>query len=273
MDFSTLFPGATSWVEGLPHVWPFLYLQDIYAPFGALHLVGLALLGGCVLLLNLRLMGAGLTEETPAVVERNLRPWLVTGAVIVIGTGLIIGALNSSKLFYSAAFFIKMVALVSALIFTFGVSASVAKRDGVVSTNAKIAAIAAFLIWLFSLSVFSTAQGVSPGVFHMIAAGYGILFIFGGNLSRGIGVATFAILFGGNFVMYFLVGFDNPDQLWQDISKYSLIIGSLVLIGLLAYEIFVGKAETGSKLAKLIALCSILTWVTVAAGGRWIGFS
>ena len=116
-------------------------------------------------------------------------------------------------------------------------------------------------------------QGVSPGVFHMIAAGYAILFIFGGKLSRVIGVATFAILFGGNFVMYFFVGFDNPDQIWQDISKYSLMIGSIVLIGLLAYEIYVGKAETGSKLAKLIALCSILTWVTVAAGGRWIGFS
>ena len=27
------------------------------------------------------------------------------------------------------------------------------------------------------------------------------------------------------------------------------------------------------QLAKLIALFSVLAWVTVAAGGRWIGFS
>jgi hypothetical protein len=273
MDFSTLFPGISPWVEGLPKMWPFLYLQDIYAPFGALHLVGLALLGGCVILINLRLMGAGLTGETPSAVERSLRPWLIVGAVIVIGTGLIIGALNSSKLYYSGAFFVKMVSMVSALIFTFGVSASVARHDGVITNNAKIASIVAFLIWLFSLSIFSTTLGVAPGVFHIIAAGYAILFIFGGKLSRMIGIAAFAILFGGNFVMYFFAGFDNPDQIWQDISKYSLMIGSLILIGLLGYEIYIGKAETGSKLAKMIALCSILTWFTVAAGGRWIGFS
>lgn len=273
LDFSKLFPGAATWVEGLPKVWPFSLLQDIYAPFGALHLVGLALLGGCVILMNLRLMGAGLTGETPSSLERNLRPWAITGTVIVLGTGIIIGCLNSAKLYYSPAFFVKMVAMVSALIFTFGVANSVAKSEGVVSNNAKILAIVAFLIWLFSLSVFSTTTGVSPGVFHMVAAGYAILFIFGGKLSRIIGAAAFLILFGGNFVMYGLVGFDNPDQIWQDLSKYSLMLGSVILIGLLGYEIYLGKAESGSRTAKLIALCSILTWVTVAAGGRWIGFS
>jgi hypothetical protein len=273
MDFSKLFPGAAMWVEGLPKTWPFVYLQDVYAPFGALHLVGLALLGGCVILLNLRLLGAGLTEETPSSIERNLRPWLITGAVIAIGTGLIIGALNSSKLYYSPAFFAKMVSMLAALIFTFGVANSVAKADGQISNNAKIAAGIAFLVWLFALGVFSTAQGVNPGIFHVITAGYAILIIFGSKLSRLAGVIAFSVLFVGTFVMYFFVGFDNPDQIYQDISRYALIAGSLILVGLLGYEIFRGKAEAASPLARMIALFSILSWVTVAAGGRWIGFS
>src|SRR5690606_20448740 len=163
----------------LPKTWPFSMWQDVYAPFGALHLVGLALLGGCVILLNLRLMGAGLTEEQPATLERNLRPWMIIGFVIVFGTGLIIGALNSEKLYYSPAFFAKMVALVAAAIFTFGVTSAIAKNDGKVSTPTLAAGAVAFVIWLNSIGVFSTTEGGSPCVFHMIAAAHSIFFIYG----------------------------------------------------------------------------------------------
>jgi hypothetical protein len=272
MDFHTIFPGAAGWVEGLPKAWPFVYLQDIYAPFGALHLVGLALLGGCVLLINLRLLGAGVTDEPVSVIEKNLRGWLITGAAIVIGTGIIIGALNSSKLYYSPAFFAKMTSMVAALIFTFGVSNSVARKDGAISNNAKIAAIIATVVWLFSLGVFSTTAGVNPGVFHVIWAGYGILALFG-TKTRLIGLIGFGVACVGIFLMYFVVGFDNPDQVYLEICRWALIVASLLLAGLLGFEIFTGHAGAASPLARTIAIFSFLTWVTVAAGGRWIGFS
>jgi hypothetical protein len=278
MDFSTLFPGAHDWVASLPKTWPFSMWQDIYAPFGALHLVGLALLGGCVIMLNLRLMGAGLTEEQPSTLERNLRPWMITGFVIVFGTGLVIGALNSEKLYYSPAFFAKMMALIAAAIFTFGVTNSIARNEGKVSTPALIAGGLAFLVWLFSIGVFSTTEGVSPGVFHMVAAGFALFFIYGsrklfGVTSRLIAVALFVILYGGVFFIYWAVGFNNYDQIYLDLSKWSMIVGSVLLLGLYGFEIAGGKAEASSPAAKLIALFSVLAWVTVAAGGRWIGFS
>ncbi len=65
MTFEEIFknvPGASDFVASMPKIWPISLLQDIYAPFGALHLVGLALMGGAVILLNLRLMGAGIKE-------------------------------------------------------------------------------------------------------------------------------------------------------------------------------------------------------------------
>jgi hypothetical protein len=252
--------------------------QDVYAPFGALHLVGLALMGGCVILLNLRLMGAGLTEEQPSTLERNLRPWLVIGFVIVFGTGLIIGALNSEKLFYSPAFFAKMMALIAAAIFTFGVTNAIAKNEGKVSTPTLVTGGIAFLVWLFSIGVFSTTEGVSPGVFHMIAAGYALFFIYGGRKllgvsSRLVAAIIFAVLYGGIFLIYWIVGFNSYDQIYLDLSKWSMIAGSILLLGLYGYEIQAGKAEASSPVAKLIALFSVLAWVTVAAGGRWIGFS
>ena len=38
-------------------------------------------------------------------------------------------------------------------------------------------------------------------------------------------------------------------------------------------ELRKGNAQAASGPARMIALFSILTWVTVAAGGRWIGLS
>jgi hypothetical protein len=272
MDFSTLFPAAAHWVESLPGVWPFSALQDVYAPFGALHLAGLGLMGGCIILLNLRLLGAGLIELPASRLERSLRPWLILGVAVVLGTGVIIGALNSAKLYYSPAFFTKMVAMAAGLVFTFGVTTSVAKTEGKVSGSAKIAATIAALLWLFSMGVFAVTDGVNPGMFHLVTAGYALLAAFA-QRTRLISLLIFGALVLGTIAMYAAVGFDNMGQLYLDISSWALSVSSLLLVVLLGYEISAGSAEPGTRLARLIALFSVLAWVTVAAGGRWIGFS
>lgn len=271
MDFSQLLPGIHDWVTSLPKMPPFLYFQDIYALFGAVHLIGLAMLGGAVILLNLRLLDAGMTTDPTSVVERGLRPWLILGTVIVLVTGIIIGALNSEKLYFSTAFFSKMVAMVAALIFSFGVTNVVASAEGKTSGAAVAWTVVAGLIWLVSLGVFSVTEGLNPGVFHMIAAGFAIL-IIAGKHTRWIAAAIAAVLYGGIVVMYFFLGMDNSDPFATDMSRYSLIAGAIALIGLLGFEVFKG-AEGSSPLTRLIALFSILSWVTVAAAGRWIGFS
>ena len=271
MDFSQLLPGIHDWVTSLPKTPPFAYLQDIYALFGAIHLIGLAMLGGAVILLNLRLLNAGMTTDPTSVVERGLRPWLIIGTAIVLVTGIIIGALNSEKLYYSTAFFAKMVAMVAALIFSFGVTNVVASSEGKTSGTAIAFTVVAGLLWLVSLGVFSVTDGLNPGVFHMIAAGFAIL-IIAGKHTRWIAAAIAALLYGGILVMYFVVGMDNADAFPTDMSRYSLIAGAIALVALLGFEI--SKGEGGSApLTRVIALFSILCWVTVAAAGRWIGFS
>lgn len=274
MDFSKLFPGAAGFIEGLPVNFPIIdTLQNAYAPFGALHLVGLAILGGCVILLNLRFLGAGLTDETPSSIERSTRPWLIIGVVIVLFTGIVIGILNASKLYYSPAFFAKMTALAASLIFTFGVTNSVARHEGEVTMGAKITAAIAFAVWLFSMGVFSLSTGVNPGTFHMITAAFAILLIFGAR-TRWIAVAAvllLAIICG--IWTYFFIGLDNDTLQFFLVTKIFVIIGAVVITGLIGFEIFTGSAQPASPLARLIALFSILSWVTVAAGGRWIGFS
>jgi peptidoglycan/LPS O-acetylase OafA/YrhL len=271
-DFFKNIPGAADFVAGMPKVWPISLLQDVYAPFGALHLVGLALMGGAVILLNLRLMGAGLTSEQPSTLEKNLRPWFITGLCIVLGTGIIIGMLNSDKLYKSVPFFVKILSLIAACIFSFGVTNAVAKSDGKTSRPVIIAGAVAFLIWAFALGVFSMDGIAAPGLFHPLAAGFAILVIFGQRI-RWLAAGAFVLLFGGQFLMYWIVGFNTYEPMFDDISRYIMIAATLIMIGLFGYEVYAGKADAATPLARLIALMSILTWVTVAAGGRWIGFA
>jgi hypothetical protein len=275
MTFEDLFkgiPGSADFVTNMPKIWPISLLQDVYAPFGALHLVGLALMGGAMILLNLRLMGAGLVDETPSQIEKNTRPWFIIGLVIVLGTGIIIGMLNSDKLYKSVPFFVKIMSLIAACIFSFGVTSSIAKAEGKTSTGNLVAGAIAFLLWAFALGVFATDGISAPGLFHPVYAGYAILLIFG-QRTRWIAAAAFALLFGGQFLMYTIVGFNTYEPIFDQASTYIFIAATLVLMLLYGWEIYKGKAEGGTPLAKLIALFSVLTWVTVAAGGRWIGFA
>ena len=72
--------------------------------------------------------------------------------------------------------------------------------------------------------------------------------------------------------MYAVVGFDTYEPVF-DVVAYSATIGGGVIMAVLyGVEIYLGRADTATPTAKLAALFSVLCWVTVAAGGRWIGF-
>ncbi len=278
MNFEKLFPGLNEFFDQLPLLGKvnlgFFTLLDIFALFGAMHLVGMALIGGCSILMNVRFMGAGITSESPAQVEKGLRTWLWLGIGMAIFSGLVMGALTSSKLYGSAAFFSKIMALIAAITFSFGVTNSIAKADGAVSRNALIAAAVAMVFWAISILVFLSTEVVNVGLFHVITACYGMVLIFGTQRTRIIAAATYAALFGGTFVMYWIVGFNSYDQIYLDISMYAMIIGLIVVLALIFLEIRQkDRVDSATPLARLIAVFSFLTWVTVAAGGRWIGFS
>ncbi|MBI1340484.1 hypothetical protein GC169_09810 [bacterium] len=267
-----------AWVAGLQDVFPASLLKDTlwgFAAVQAVHLLALGLLGGCVILLNLRLVGVTLSNDPPSWLERNLRPWLVTGVVAVLVTGVIIGMLNPEKLYTSPAFFVKMVSLVAALIFSFGVTNAIARSEGQITNPIRIAAGVAFLFWLWSIGIFGGTTGTNPGTFHLVTAGYLILFLMGRRLTTMIAGATIAILtlvylIGG----YFVIGGPYADyDAFMGLTKICISLGAVVLVGLLGFEIFTGRAGDTTPVVKLIGLFSILSWVTVAASGRWIGLS
>ena len=95
----------------------------------SVHLVALALIGGAVLVLDLRLLGLTLKRQPVARVARDAQPWLIASLLVMLPTGILLFLSESKKCYYSDAFWVKMAALALAILFTFTVRRKVAACD------------------------------------------------------------------------------------------------------------------------------------------------
>jgi hypothetical protein len=118
----------------------------LFPAIETIHLLALALLGGTILLLDLRLLGLGLNAQSPATIERNARPWLIGAIGTLLVTGVLLGLSEALKLYDKQAFWIKMIALALALVFTFGIRNPIARRDP--GALGKAVAVGSLALWL-----------------------------------------------------------------------------------------------------------------------------
>ena len=95
----------------------------------SVHLLALALIGGAVLLVDLRLLGLGLRRQPVAHLARDVQPWLAGGLVVMVTSGILLFLSEAIKCYYSAAFWTKMTFLLPALVFTWTVRRKVAGAD------------------------------------------------------------------------------------------------------------------------------------------------
>ena len=92
------------------------------------HLLGLCLLGGALLTVDLRLLGLGLTGTSVQALSAYMRPWLTRGILLMVGTGLFLFLSEAIKLYYSPSFWVKITTLPAALVFTYAVRERLAGR-------------------------------------------------------------------------------------------------------------------------------------------------
>src|SRR5580692_9165498 len=83
------------------------------------HLLGLGLTAGAVLVVDLRLLGVGLSKQPPAQLWAAVQPWLLGSVALMFISGTLLFLSESIKCYYSAAFWVKMTSLFLVLIFTF----------------------------------------------------------------------------------------------------------------------------------------------------------
>src|SRR6185295_3991217 len=85
----------------------------------AVHLLGLAVIGGAVLIVEMRLMGLGLRHQPTARVARDAEPWLVVSLAVMLVSGFLLMTSEAMRCYYNDAYWLKMYSLILAMIFTF----------------------------------------------------------------------------------------------------------------------------------------------------------
>jgi hypothetical protein len=114
----------------------------------AVHLLGLCLLGGAVLVVDLRMLGLTMRGEAAAHLSQQMKPWLNSALLVLILTGVLLFLSEAVKCYYNQSFWVKMIALPVALVFTFTIRDRFAKRGGDDGATAvRLVALASMMLW------------------------------------------------------------------------------------------------------------------------------
>src|SRR6266853_2736008 len=115
----------------------------------AFHLLGLGLVAGSVLLVDLRLLGVGLSKQPAAQLWAGARPWLLGGVTLMFASGIPLFLSASIKCLYSFAFWVKMTSLFLVLLFTFTVLRRVTQMDLTSdrTVQGRVTALISLVLW------------------------------------------------------------------------------------------------------------------------------
>ena len=101
----------------------------LFPAIECVHLLGLVLLGGSVLTLDLRLLGLGLRDQPLRVVGVSAHRLMVTGIVVMLATGLPLFFSEAIKCYYNQAFWVKITTLVPAIVFALTIRTRVIRAE------------------------------------------------------------------------------------------------------------------------------------------------
>ena len=101
----------------------------LFPAIEAVHLLGLATLGGALLIVDLRLACIGFGAMPVARLARGAEPWLVGALACMLLTGVPLFLSEAVKCYYNTSFWVKMGALAAALVFTFTVRSRILRRE------------------------------------------------------------------------------------------------------------------------------------------------
>ena len=102
-------------------VWLFPVIESI-------HLVGLGVIAGAVLIVDMRLLGIGLRSQPAEEVAANARPWMIGSLVLMVASGTLLFLSEATKCYYSFPFWFKMGSLALAIVFTFTLKSRVIRQ-------------------------------------------------------------------------------------------------------------------------------------------------
>ncbi len=126
-----------------------------------LHLLSLSILGGTILIIDLRLLGVGLRSQSAAALAQELKPFLIGSLTASVVSGILLLSEEPMKCYYNQAFRLKMLFLALAVFFYFVVQERLfhGEPSGRQSFIAKLTGIVSLLLWL-SVGLAGRAIGI-----------------------------------------------------------------------------------------------------------------
>jgi uncharacterized membrane protein len=123
-------------------VWAFAVVQSF-------HLLSLAVLAGAVLVVDLRMLGFGLSGQRIPDLIRYARPWLMVSVLVMIVTGfLMFIPAAASVYYYNNSFWVKMISLPVAALFSLGLREWLIRKPSIdTSVWTRLIGVASIMLW------------------------------------------------------------------------------------------------------------------------------
>lgn len=126
----------------------FVASREIFFPgLETVHLFGLTLLLGTVVLLSLRLLGVIMVRQPVSELAGDLAPYTSSGLFLILFSGVFMFIGVAIKCYGATSFWIKMALLATGLVFHFGYFRKAVRRDDLSPRAAKFAGWSAIILW------------------------------------------------------------------------------------------------------------------------------
>ena len=121
----------------------------VFAVVQMFHLLSLALLGGMVLLGDLRLLGVLLRDVPSEVVVENTQKWFSVALVGIVASGVFMSSAVAKKLYYNEMFWAKMAGLVIGVVFVYAIRRPLLRfaHDTINPWALRMTAVSSLIIW------------------------------------------------------------------------------------------------------------------------------
>ena len=120
-----------------------------FAVTESVHLLALSVMGGTVLLVDLRILGLGLTGRPLRELAVETRRWMTFALLALVVTGLGLFQSEAVKCYYSTPFWVKMTSLALSIVFAFTVRWRVTQTDEARMSPVwfKLVALVSLVLW------------------------------------------------------------------------------------------------------------------------------
>ena len=121
----------------------------VFAVVQMFHLLALAMLGGTVLLGDLRLLGVLMRDVSSQVVIDNTQRWFNVALIVAAASGIFMSSAVALKLYYNEMFWAKMGALAVGVLFVYGIRRPLLRFDHATIDPwvLRLVAVTSLVIW------------------------------------------------------------------------------------------------------------------------------